>query len=59
MDLIWSEEEMGVSRTDPTYGWKWFAQAVRVHPLPASHIGLITNALPSLADAIRAVLERE
>jgi amino acid adenylation domain-containing protein len=59
MDLIWSEEEMGTRRTDPTFGWKWFAKEVRVHPLPDSHIGLITNALPSLAAALRAVLERE
>jgi thioesterase domain-containing protein len=58
IDLIWAESEPNVVRKDPTRGWWRVASDVRVHVIVAHHLGLITNELPSLAAALRAILER-
>jgi hypothetical protein len=59
IDLVWAEAEPNVVRKDPTRGWWRVASDVRVHAIVAHHLGLITNELPSLAAALRAILERK
>jgi amino acid adenylation domain-containing protein len=57
LDLIWAEGRADVQRVDPTHGWWRVTRRVRTHQIVAHHIGLITNDLPKLADAIRAILD--
>jgi len=59
IDLIWAEEHANVVLKDPTRGWWRVASDVRVHAIVAHHLGLITNELPSLAAALRTILERK
>jgi thioesterase domain-containing protein len=59
IDLIWAETAPDVVRKDPTRGWWRVASDVRVHVIVAHHLGLITKELPSLAAALRSILERK
>jgi amino acid adenylation domain-containing protein len=59
IDLIWGEEYLGEQSRDPTFGWGRYADRVRVHSIASTHMGLVTNDLPLLADALKAVLERD
>jgi hypothetical protein len=58
IDLIWANERPEARRIDPTRGWGRHADRVRAHPILSSHLGLVTNDLQKLADALRTVLER-
>jgi hypothetical protein len=58
IDLIWADERPGVRRRDSTFGWGRYADDVRLHLLESTHMGLVTNDLPLLAEALKAVLER-
>jgi thioesterase domain-containing protein len=59
IDLIWANEKPGVRKIDPTRGWGHHADKVRVHPILSTHLGLVTNDLPKMAEALKAVLESE
>jgi amino acid adenylation domain-containing protein len=56
IDLIWADA-VPVQRIDPTHSWGLVADRVNVHPLSAAHLGLVTNDLPLMAEAMRRVLE--
>jgi thioesterase domain-containing protein len=58
IDLIWADERPAGIRIDPTRGWAKFAQQVRVHEIQTTHMGLVTNDLPLLAEALRSVMDR-
>jgi amino acid adenylation domain-containing protein len=58
IDLIWANDKPGVRKIDPTRGWGHYADSVRVHPIFSTHLGLVTNDLPKLAEALRSVLAR-
>jgi amino acid adenylation domain-containing protein len=58
VDLIYSQASADVKRRDPTRDWWRVAREVRVHPIVAHHIGLITNDLPKMADVLLGILER-
>ena len=58
IDLIWANDTPGVPKIDPTRGWRHYADSVRVHPILSTHLGLVTNDLPKLAEALRSVLDR-
>ncbi|MEP6732479.1 MAG: amino acid adenylation domain-containing protein [bacterium] len=59
IDLIWANERPHVRRIDPTRGWGHHADEVRVHQILSTHLGLVTNDLPKLAEEMKAVLDRE
>ena len=59
VDLVWASGAPGREpRPAPLDRWRRVAQQVRVHTIPASHIGLITEELPAFADVLRAILSR-
>ena len=58
IDLIWADDRPGVRRRDSTFGWGRYADDVRLHLIESTHMGLVTNDLPLLAEALKAVLER-
>ncbi|MEO5814769.1 MAG: amino acid adenylation domain-containing protein [Gemmatimonadaceae bacterium] len=59
IDLIWANDKPGVRKIDPTRGWGHHADNVHVHPILSTHLGLVTNDLPLMADALKAVLDRD
>ena len=60
IDLIWAEGAPGMApRSNPIGGWRLLTDEVRLHRLPSGHIGLITNNLPMLGEALRTTLEGE
>jgi amino acid adenylation domain-containing protein len=59
IDLIWANERPDVKRIDPMRGWDRHADDVRVYPILSTHIGLVTNDLPKLAEALKVVLDRD
>jgi thioesterase domain-containing protein len=59
IDLIWANEKPGVRKIDPTRGWGIHTDNVRVHEIISTHLGLVTNDLPKMAEVLRTVLERD
>jgi thioesterase domain-containing protein len=59
IDLIWANDKPGVRKIDPTRGWGHHADSVRVHPIISTHLGLVTNELAKMAEALAMVLEGE
>jgi thioesterase domain-containing protein len=59
IDLIWASEIASKRLADPTRGWRFLAKQVTVHPIQSSHLGLITNLLPVLAERLHVCLLRK
>jgi hypothetical protein len=53
MDLIVATQGRGAT-IDAARGWGGVARAVRVHKIDTTHKGLITEALPQVAERVRA-----
>ncbi len=57
IDLIWASGAPGKAlRANPLDGWRRVSDNVRLHTIPAVHIGLITEELPRLAETLKDIL---
>jgi amino acid adenylation domain-containing protein len=59
LDFVWAEGAPGKARrVNPVERWRRVAREVHLHRVPSGHIGLNTNTLALLADALRALVGR-
>jgi len=60
IEFCWAQGAPGTApRPNPVSRWKLLASEVRLTPIASGHIGLITNNLSLLANALRSALNRE
>lgn len=59
VEFCWAQGAPGTARRhNPIARWRILARDVVLTPIESGHIGLITNNLPLLADALRGALSR-